>query len=287
MRIVKATWFAVIGVLLSLFVVGAAWALPPRVSWEPERLAPASLAPGESATYSLTLVHTGFLPIPATRQLRIVPEGAIAHYVTVIPPVFPPVLKRGDRVSVQVTVTAPADAPLSVVRDEILLERILPNGKTLEVFRAEALPVELTFSPIALPPDPGESGKVTVEGIDSNADGVRDDIERFITLTFGSSAKTVSALRQEAIYSQKALLTQTREESLALIPEMVRAVECMEYLKVPDSASKAITARIINTDARYRAWAADEGRVSGHGWKIRLPDQWKSSCATNPDSLPN
>lgn len=33
-----------------------------------------------------------------------------------------------------------------------------------------------------LPPDPGEAGMVTLEGIDSDNDGVRDDIQRWIAL---------------------------------------------------------------------------------------------------------
>jgi hypothetical protein len=33
-----------------------------------------------------------------------------------------------------------------------------------------------------IPPDPGEAGKATLEGIDSDNDGVRDDIERWIVL---------------------------------------------------------------------------------------------------------
>ncbi len=35
-----------------------------------------------------------------------------------------------------------------------------------------------------LPPDPGLAGKTTVEGVDSNNNGVRDDVERFIVLEF-------------------------------------------------------------------------------------------------------
>ncbi|WP_345971852.1 hypothetical protein [Sulfurimonas diazotrophicus] len=35
-----------------------------------------------------------------------------------------------------------------------------------------------------LPPDPGEAGKETLLGIDSNHDGVRDDVERWIYKTY-------------------------------------------------------------------------------------------------------
>ncbi len=268
MRIIKATWFATIGVLLSLFVVGAAWALPPRVSWEPARLAPASLAPGESATYSVTLIHTGFLPIPATKQLRIVPEGAIARYVNVIPPNFPPVLKRGARVSVQVTVTAPPNTPFFVVRDELLLERVLPNGKTLEVFRAEALPVELTFSSIALPPDPGEAGKATLEGIDSNGNGVRDDIERWIAFTYVGEASVLKVMNDAAIVRGASIQSgqaKDRERAMDMSRQYFRITQCLDYL-IADRAFDSLmdlTARHLDTANRSAAYSAYEDLISG------------------------
>src|SRR5216683_231714 len=37
---------------------------------------------------------------------------------------------------------------------------------------------------ITLPPDPGAAGKATLQGIDSDGDGVRDDIQRYIALTY-------------------------------------------------------------------------------------------------------
>lgn len=263
MLIIKATWFATIGVLLSLFVVGAAWALPPRVSWEPARLAPASLAPGESATYSVTLIHTGFLPIPATKQLRIVPEGALAHYVTVIPPAFPPVLKRGDCVSVQVTVTAPTDAPLSVVRDELLLERVLPNGKTLEVFRAEALPVELTFSPFPLPPDPGEAGKATLAGIDSNNNGVRDDVERWIVLSFANGLEKPPIV-QASVALQQTLTSSNELEAQQGGENLDRAIACLDARLGVDRARVAygdLLEQMVDTELRFRADQVFRSRV--------------------------
>lgn len=296
MRIVKATWFAVIGVLLSLFAVGAAWALPPRITWEPERLAPASIAPGESVTYAVTLTHTGYLPIPATKQLRIVPEGALAHYVTVTPPTFPPVLKRGDRVTVQLTVTAPADAPLSVVRDEILLERIPPNGKTMEVFRAEALPVELTFSPFPLPPDPGEAGKATLEGIDANANGVRDDVERWITFTHPNSERERASLVQTAMSLEGIVIgLETPEDSRA---RSQRASDCEGATFMANEADlqggmraleafKALRATVLNTPERIEQYGQYSDALSGTFSKSTPFAEMASRCLIRPSSFSN
>lgn len=263
MRIIKATWFAIIGVLLTLFVAGAAWALPPRVSWEPARLAPSSIAPGESATFSVTLKHTGILPIPATPQLRIVPEGQIAPFVRVTPPSFPPVFKRGGKVTVEVRVTVPTNTPLSVLKGELLLERIFPNGKVMEVFRAEALPVELTFSPIALPPDPGEAGKATLAGIDSNNNGVRDDVERWIVLSFANELEKPPIV-QASVALQQTLTSSNELEAQQGGENLDRAIACLDARLGVDRARVAygdLLEQMVDTELRFRADQVFRSRV--------------------------
>ena len=42
---------------------------------------------------------------------------------------------------------------------------------------------------VVLPPDPGEEGKLTLLGIDSDEDGVRDDIQRYIYFTYPDDKK--------------------------------------------------------------------------------------------------
>lgn len=59
--------------------------------------------------------------------------------------------------------------------------------------------------PKNFPPDPGEAGKKTIEGIDSDHDGVRDDVQRWIYAYFPNDTKKQMALRQMARYFQDAL----------------------------------------------------------------------------------
>jgi hypothetical protein len=46
------------------------------------------------------------------------------------------------------------------------------------------LPVKIVIYDKPVPPDPGEAGKQTLEGIDSDNDGVHDDVQRWIVLTY-------------------------------------------------------------------------------------------------------
>ena len=92
-----------LGILLLIVGSAAYAALPPRISWTPAQLAPASLAPGTSANYTVVLKHTGILPILATNQLRIAAEGEIKPFVTITQPKFPLVFKRGDQVTFSIS----------------------------------------------------------------------------------------------------------------------------------------------------------------------------------------
>jgi hypothetical protein len=105
MTMTRKTAVIIGALLLGISATAFAFTRPPRVSWIPEELKPASIAPGSSASYTLTLKHTGILPIPATNQLRIVAEGDIIAFITITQPSFPPVFKRGNQVTVTRTVT--------------------------------------------------------------------------------------------------------------------------------------------------------------------------------------
>ena len=52
------------------------------------------------------------------------------------------------------------------------------------------------MSIVVLPPDPGAAGKTTLQGVDSDGDGVRDDVQRYIALTYPNSEKTRATLTQ-------------------------------------------------------------------------------------------
>src|SRR5436305_503579 len=63
----------------------------------------------------------------------------------------------------------------------------------------------LPCSADGLPPDPGPAGKLTLGGIDSDHDGVRDDLQRYIVLTYGGSPSTVDTLKNTAKVLQGAI----------------------------------------------------------------------------------
>jgi len=85
-----------------------------------------------------------------------------------------------------------------------------------------------------LPPDPGPEGKLTIDGIDSDKDGMRDDVQRWIATEWGHSEVAVKAL---TIYAQGRLFEVHhgdelgREKARELGPELMRKSMCMSRLE--------------------------------------------------------
>lgn len=67
--------------------------------------------------------------------------------------------------------------------------------------------------PPGFPPDPGNAGTRTLEGIDSDHDGLRDDLQRWIYARFPNEPKKRAALKQMAIsFQKKLILTHDQQE---------------------------------------------------------------------------
>lgn len=139
-----------------------------------------------------------------------------------------------------------------------------------------------------LPPDPGEAGKASLEGIDSDGDGLRDDIQRYIALTYTDSPKTRAALRQAALALQKIILESPEEEGSLRNTELeARASECIRYVQPVDGRriDNLLMAEFLNTPARSRAYLEYNAWLGGHVFGTRDLDEYKTSCTFDPDLM--
>ena len=139
-----------------------------------------------------------------------------------------------------------------------------------------------------LPPDPGEAGKATLGGIDSDQDGIRDDIQRYIALTYPESQKTRAALRQATIALQKIILESPDVESALRNTELeARASECIRYIH-PNEGRKidnTLMAEFLNTFERSRAYLTYNSKLGGHVFGGKDLDEYKTSCTFDPDTM--
>ena len=150
----------------------------------------------------------------------------------------------------------------------------------------------LAETSLNLPPDPGSAGDATIEGVDVNDNGIRDDIERWIALTYQSSEKTRQALIQN-YYPLQNFMIHAREGDRDAVyndmSSMQRAGECLDYIR-PDDAYlliEELQAQIVNTSDRVYAYQ-DSSRMLGGGSFPSAPlSEWKQSCTFDPDALAN
>jgi hypothetical protein len=124
----------------------------------------------------------------------------------------------------------------------------------------------------SLPPDPGPAGAIPLLGIDSDRDGVRDDIQRYIALTYPGSPDTVQALRILAVTYQDMLKIPAGSLSAAktVNDKAWRNRSCLVYLYGASEGhrrAKQLFAEYFNTLPRYKAWAAQDDLLAGQSFE--------------------
>jgi hypothetical protein len=120
-------------------------------------------------------------------------------------------------------------------------------------------PIQVTIDPFQLPPHPGATGEQTLEGIDSDNDGVRDDVQRYIGLTYQTSPSERAAFTQYGTALQNYMKDEPQPGALADLIDLFAATNCIASVMGADSASStvaALDAVALNTDARFKAYLA-------------------------------
>lgn len=86
-----------------------------------------------------------------------------------------------------------------------------------------------------LPPEPGVEADKTVEGIDANKNGIRDDVELAVFKEYPNSAKTRAVLLQYALALQMEVIQPFVNTTIAdkVIGEESRANSCVANVLVP------------------------------------------------------
>ena len=167
-------------------------------------------------------------------------------------------------------------------------------GKMLWVCLFPALMLSLLVAGHAcaenLPPDPGEAGMQTLAGIDSDHDGVRDDVQRWIALTFPQSEKVRAALTQRAKVNQQFVLHAVDPaKSKRTAIGIQKSSACLAYV-LPDDyyyVANEFRAVFFNTYDRSKALIQANHHLSGSVSTLVDYEDRKKGCDFNPDLLPN
>lgn len=102
-----------------------------------------------------------------------------------------------------------------------------------------------------------------LSGVDGNANGIRDDVDRLIALKYSATPVLKKAADQKAKTLQKALTVTTVDQARLWGYEIMRASACVELATKDESTrsnlSKEVEALTANTQERFSAyWRANE-----------------------------
>lgn len=172
-------------------------------------------------------------------------------------------------------------ASIAAKSKPICSEHIAPVGDCIPKYLAN------------LPPDPGLEGEKTLEGIDSDKDGVRDDVQRFIALHYGQSERAVRALTNLAKASQMEVAigdSISRDEAIKLAPVILNAASCfmrsVDQKSIASSAIERVTAAVENTPERLVRAKKFEYLLAHNVYPMSNAPVTEL-CGYDPASLPN
>lgn len=225
----------------------------PTVVWSPIAIEVA-VAPGEAGFRQVTLTVNA----PVDAQLEFSP--GIAGFVRVLQTRVQAAAFQGTRI--QFVIQAPAGSLFGTVLGKAYLRsgtRVLAKPLALKVtVRSEGLPV-----------DPGELGMTTLAGVDSDGDGVRDDIEHYIAQSYGTTVEANDQFRRYASIFQQTLLDQNdRSLTQSNALQRLKVFECIsEALRLTAQQRPIVRgdflARFLNTRERSLAYIDSERHLGG------------------------
>jgi hypothetical protein len=177
-------------ITFSLVMISSYLYAKPAIQWNPEKLN-IEQAQGTVSTHSVSI------DVSKNAQdvlVRVVPE--LQKWISVSPTEIGNI-QKGQNLKLDIIVNLPLDASIGEFDGVVQLKEATLGKPTKNI--SKPLPMILTvkkWENNGLPPDPGEAGKQDLLGIDSNNDGVRDDVEIAIAHRYPSNENLRLALKQ-------------------------------------------------------------------------------------------
>lgn len=154
-----------------------------------------------------------------------------------------------------------------------------PGGPAFQPIQDSA--ALFTCSLAGVPPDPGPAGASTLRGVDSDRDGIRDDLQRFIRFAYGGSPNTEAALRQLAGTLQRSVLdAASSAASRDHAAQMVRDLGCLSFVRPGGSgtAGGELISKLVNTTQRLDAYLRFNEQLGGQTYALRPQSEGAASC---------
>lgn len=261
--------------LLALSLFPSAASAAPSITWQPSAINE-KIPVGATVTLRASFVASKEIQ---DATLRVVPS--LARYVQAVQvyPAAGATIQRNDPAQVTLNVSIPQDLEPITLDGVVQLKSAGKSNKTY----AKPLPVTLTVvaPDEGLPPDPGEAGTATLLGIDSNNDGVRDDLERYIVLENTDNPDVIPLLLNYAALTQDEFRRHAQGEA-QLEGHLERALlnlDCIDYVD-PSQGGERVLAMIdvvTNTPERWITKLKIDKEIAG-GKGISLKKVTEEEC---------
>jgi hypothetical protein len=137
---------------------------------------------------------------------------------------------------------------------------------------------------IVLPPDPGTAGKATVQGIDSDTDGRRDDVQIFVDTTYLDTASRAATSRLAKAFQAFLIQGSDKAGALAAAASLNKAIDCL-YALDPENFGDLVDeveAKVVNTNDRSKAYAKAGAFISGGTFPVSTVADNAASCRETP-----
>lgn len=136
----------------------------------------------------------------------------------------------------------------------------------------------------SVPPDPGPAGKVTIDGIDSDKDGIRDDLQRWL-LEGWKEPSQQQVVRDSVRVMQTLLLATGKDQATAATVALVRSLDCAEQLLKGGYTefSEDLRSRALNTEERIDAYFDAAAAFDGQSFDLSS-DTDLASCGSTATS---
>lgn len=202
-------------------------------------------------------------------------------------------IKKNVLLLTMVTVTACSSGSASPVA---------PTNTQVGNNQAVVLPTKITLQsvpmildPAQVPPDPGLDNDKTIAGIDSNNNGIRDDVERWIAQTYPNSAKMRAATAQMSLAMSKEMSVDINNIAAVLVAEAEssRSIRCFQYSGSINKNNeqeqyktfKYWMAKQSDTQARLKVHLDFDAKLSGR--VFNSPKLTPADCDVDITVLPN
>lgn len=140
-------------------------------------------------------------------------------------------------------------------------------------------------SQVYLPPDPGLNGDASLLGYDSDGNGVRDDIQRYLELRYFDELelKVVFYDYASELLNRMHVVNESRETIQNLYRESGNSHWCLIWLNSNSkrdykSEIRELSKRVFNTLARYKADRMFESKLAGMRISAKNPDTYYIYC---------